>query len=84
MQEASFMGLIKTLAIMMAIYYLFKFFIKYIAPVLLVKYVQKKTEQPQQREPKTKEGTTTIVKKPNEKKVVNDGVGEYVDYEEVE
>ncbi|NIJ46021.1 hypothetical protein FHR24_002499 [Wenyingzhuangia heitensis] len=57
---------------------------KYIAPVLLVKYVQKKTGQQYTEEPKTKEGTTTIDKKPQEKNIVGDNVGEYVDYEEVD
>lgn len=84
MQEASFMGLIRTLLIIMAVYYVIKYFMKYIAPVLLVKYVQKQTGQQVKREPVAKEGTTTIDKKPQEKSRINDNVGEYVDYEEVE
>lgn len=84
MQEASFMGLIRTLVIIIAVYYVLKFFMKYIAPVLLVKYVQKQTGQQVQKEPVTKEGTTTIDKKPQERNIVNDNVGEYVDYEEVD
>ncbi|NJB82584.1 DUF4834 family protein [Wenyingzhuangia aestuarii] len=84
MQEASFMGLIRTLVIIIAVYYVLKFFMKYIAPILLVKYVQKQTGQQVQKEPVTKEGTTTIDKKPQERNIVNDNVGEYVDYEEVD
>lgn len=84
MQQASFMGLIRTLLIIMAVYYVIKYFMKYIAPVLLVKYVQKQAGQQVKREPVTKEGTTTIDKKPQEKSRINDNVGEYVDYEEVE
>ncbi len=85
MQEASFMGLIRTILIILTIYYIFKFFMKYIAPALLVKYVQKKTgESYTQRPSSQKEGTTTIDKKPQNKKVINDNVGEYVDYEEVD
>ncbi len=84
MEEASFIGLIRTLLIIVAIYYIFKFLIKYIAPVLLANYVQKKTGQQFKKEPITKEGTTIIDKRPQEKKIINDNVGEYVDYEEVD
>ncbi|MDO6737803.1 DUF4834 domain-containing protein [Wenyingzhuangia sp. 2_MG-2023] len=85
MQEASVMGLIRTILIIMAIYYVAKFFMKYIAPVLLVKYVEKKTGQQQtKKETVTKEGTTTIDKKPQQNSTVSDNVGEYVDYEEVD
>lgn len=84
MQEASFMGLIRTILIILTIYYVIKFFVKYIAPVLLVNYVQKKAGQQVKEEPTVKEGTTVIDKKPQEKNIVNDNVGEYVDYEEVD
>ncbi len=85
MQEASFMGLIRTILILVAVYYIIKFFMKYIAPALLINYVQKKTGQQYTKEPnRAKEGTTTIDKKPQETKTVGDNVGEYVDYEEVD
>lgn len=57
---------------------------KYIAPALLMNYVQKKTGQQVKPDPKVKEGTTIIDKKPQDKTIVNDNVGEYVDYEEVD
>ena len=84
MQEASFMGLIRTILIILAIYYVVKLFMKYIAPALLVNYIQKKTGQQVKEESTVKEGTTIIDKKPKEHKVVDDSVGEYVDYEEID
>lgn len=80
------MGVIKTILVFFAIYYISKFFMKYIAPVLLVKYVNKKTGQQAQgaKKPREKEGTVTIDKKPQETTTIKDGVGEYVDYEEVD
>lgn len=85
MAEASIVGFVRTILIILAIYYVVKFFIKYIAPVLLVNYVQKKTgQQYTKQEPKQKEGTTTIEKTPQSKTTVNNNIGEYVDYEEVD
>lgn len=84
MQEAGIINFIRTLLIIAAIYYGFKFFIKYIAPILLVNYVKKKTGQQVKQEPLEKEGTVTIDKKPQENKTTNNNVGEYVDYEEVD
>ncbi|MGY5351177.1 DUF4834 domain-containing protein [Wenyingzhuangia sp. IMCC45533] len=85
MEEASILGFLRTLLIILAIYYIVKFFVKYIAPVLLVNYVQKKTgQQYTKTKPNQKEGTTTIDKKPKDKNVIKDNVGEYVDYEEVD
>jgi len=81
------MGLIRTLVIFGILYYLGKFFFKYLAPIFLTNYIKSKTEQQGQYTNNTnvpKEGTTTIDKKPQQKKTVDDGVGEYVDYEEVE
>ena len=84
MQEAGFINFIRTLLIILAVYYIFKFFVKYVVPVLLVNYVQKKTGQQVKKEPLEKEGTVTIDKKPSQNNVVNDNVGEYVDYEEID
>lgn len=80
------MGVIRTILIFFAIYYISKIFIKYIAPVFLVKYMEKKAGNQMQTEkkPKEKEGTVTIDKKPQKTKQMDEGVGEYVDYEEVD
>ena len=87
MQEASFMGLLRTLLIIWIFYHLGKFFFKYVAPVLLANYVKNKAGQQQGRAHNyntPKEGTTTIDKKPEQKNTSNNSVGEYVDYEEVD
>ncbi|WP_010134071.1 hypothetical protein [Ochrovirga pacifica] len=80
------MGLIRTILIFIAVYYVSKFFMKYIAPVFLMKYVEKKANQQtrRQEQPVEKEGTTTIDKKPQQSQQIKDDVGEYVDYEEID
>ncbi|MCF7569067.1 DUF4834 family protein [Sabulilitoribacter arenilitoris] len=93
LQYASVVGLVKTLLIIMLIYFGVKILSRLFAP-FLVKYVAKKAEQrfgdqfgqfqrkPQQEKPK-REGEVTIDKIPNTKTSNND-VGDYVDFEEVE
>ena len=83
------MGLLRTIAILVIIYYAFKFFSRYIAPIFLKKVinnVEKKYKEQQQNkyeEPVGKVGETVIAKKPVEPKESNKDVGDYVDYEEV-
>ncbi len=84
MQEAGILNFIRTILIILAVYYIIKFFVKYVMPVLLVNYVQKKTGQQVKKEPLEKEGTVTIDKKPQQKSTIDDNVGEYVDYEEID
>jgi len=86
------MGLIRTLAILVIIYYVFKFFSRYIAPIFLKKMMsnveKKMRDQQNQRnepnEPKGKIGETVIDVKPNSGKQSNKNAGDYVDFEEVE
>jgi len=83
------MGLLKTIAILVIIYYVIKFFSRYIAPIFLKKVidnVEKKYKEQQQNkyeEEAGKIGETVIAKKPVEPKESNKDVGDYVDYEEV-
>jgi len=84
------MGLLKTIAILIIVYYIFKFFSKYIAPIFLKKVisnVEKKYREQQQNQnnatPDGKVGETVIEKKPSVNNEGNKNVGEYVDYEEV-
>lgn len=83
------MGLLKTIAILVIIYYVIKFFSRYIAPIFLKKVinnVEKKYKQQQQssyEEEVGKVGETVIAKKPVEPKQSNKDVGDYVDFEEV-
>ena len=83
------MGLLRTILIILLIYYGFKILSRIFAPVLF-KYAAKKAEErfggafnQQRQEPIKKEGEVTIDKMP-ENKSSNKNVGEYVDYEEID
>lgn len=83
------MGLLKTIAILIIIYYAIKLITKYILPLFLVRVVdniEKKRQQQQGKYTNTtvgKVGETVIDKKPNAQKSSNKNVGEYIDYEEI-
>jgi hypothetical protein len=93
LQQASVTGFVRTLLIILLIYYGIKILSRLFAPLLL-KYIAKKAEQkfgdqfgqfqqkPSQQQQK-KEGEVTIDKMPNTKSS-NKDVGEYVDYEEID
>lgn len=82
------MGLLKTIAIILIVYYVFKFISRYILPFFLKKMVENvqqkfnEQQQSQQQPAKGKVGETVISKVPSEPKS-NKEVGDYVDYEEV-
>ena len=95
-QEASAMGLLRTILIILLVYFGFKILARLFAPLLL-RFVAKKAEQKfgeqfggfqnqanQRQQQKQKEGETIIDKMPNQNKASNDKVGEYIDYEEIE
>lgn len=87
------MGLLRTIFIIVLIYYVVKVLSRIFAPIML-KYAAKKAEQrfgeqfgqfqkrPQQESSK-KEGEITIDKMPKAKSS-NKDVGDYVDYEEID
>ena len=84
------MGLLRTIFIIVLVYYIFKVLSRIFAPFLM-KYAAKKAEerfggqfqkQPKQ-EPLKKEGEISIDKMPNTK-TSNKDVGDYVDYEEID
>ncbi|UMB54259.1 DUF4834 domain-containing protein [Lutibacter sp. A80] len=83
------MGILKTIAIIVIIYYVLKFFSRYIAPIFLKKVITnvekkyKEQQQSYQQQEEGKVGETVIAKKPAEPKESNKNVGDYVDYEEV-
>lgn len=88
MYEASFTGLLRTLAIILVVYYGLKIIARYIFPLFIKRTMnkmedrfreQQEAQQPQQH----KVGETVIDKKPPTKKKEVDG-GEYIDYEELE
>ncbi|QTD37202.1 MULTISPECIES: DUF4834 family protein [Polaribacter] len=84
------MGLLKTILIILAFYYGFKFLARLFAPVLIKKAaetMQKKAEEQfrtKQQKEVVREGETVIDKKPTKNQQSKDSVGEYVDFEEIE
>ena len=89
MQTASFIGVLNTIFVIMLIYYGIKFIGRFLIPIFfqkVVKNAEEKFRQQQgfQNHNTTKEGETTIDKKPNEQNKNNNSVGEYIDYEEVD
>ena len=83
------MGLLRTIGIILLIYYIFKFFAKLFAPYLMKKVVHKMQDKARQQHQGQQEsnvnvGETIIDKKPRNANQSNNSVGEYVDYEEVD
>lgn len=91
MQEAGPMSFLRTIAIILLIYYAFKFLARLFAPYLMKKMVNKMQEkaqnqynnQQQNRDSKVKEGETIIDRAPKSQSN-SKTVGEYVDYEEID
>lgn len=91
LQYASLVGFVKTILIIMLVWYGMKILSRLFAPYL-VRYVAKKAEQKfgqqynnqQQPQPKEKEGEISIDKMPQKNASGNKNVGEYVDYEEID
>lgn len=82
------MGFLRTIAILMLVYYGLKFIARLAFPALIKKYMRNmedkfNNQQGQQREENINIGETVIDKKPSTK-TSKDDVGEYIDYEEVE
>jgi hypothetical protein len=83
---------LKTILIILLVYYGLKFLIKLIAPYLL-QYITKKAGQkfeeafganPTSATPSQEEGSVTVDKMPFSKGKSKNTAGEYVDYEEVD
>ncbi|RKE95235.1 DUF4834 family protein [Ichthyenterobacterium magnum] len=86
------MGLLRTILIILLIYYGVKILSKIFAPYLL-RYMSKKMQerfggqfqqQQSNQQPKHREGETVIDKVPNTNASSNKKVGEYIDYEEID
>lgn len=89
LQFASATGFLRTILIILLIYYGIKVLSRLFAPFLM-KFVAKKAEERfggqfknQQNEPIRKEGEVTIDKVPKTKSS-NKNVGDYIDYEEID
>jgi ribosomal protein S17E len=83
------MGLLRTIAIIIIVYYAFKFIGRYILPLFVKRMVDnvekkyKEQHQNQYQDEKAKVGETVIDIKPSKIKESNKNVGDYVDYEEL-
>jgi hypothetical protein len=86
------MAFLKTILIILLVYFGLKFLLKLITPYLM-RYIQKKAGEkfeqafgnnPASSQKKEKEGSIIIDKMPSEKNKSNSKVGEYVDYEEID
>jgi len=92
LQEASLYGFVRTILIIVLVWYAIKILTRLFAPFLM-RYMSNKVQQKfegqfgqqqQKQQPKQKEGETVIDKIPNRDSSSNSKVGEYIDYEEVE
>lgn len=84
------MAFLKTILIILLVYYLLKFLAKFFAPKIL-NYAAKKTEShfrqafDNQRPFEEQEEESVIInKKPSRKKADSEKVGEYIDFEELD
>ena len=86
------MGFLRTIFIIIIVYYIIKFVMRLLAPIMAKKMMEKAAQNfenqfnnPYYKErPKTKEGETYIEKKPQEDSYLPNDEGEFVDYEEVD
>lgn len=88
------MGVVRTILIILLIYYGFKFLTRLIAPIILKKMVNKMgsnfqssfTNFSKQAHSQKKEGDITIEKSKKKDKITKSkkDVGDYIDYEEVD
>jgi hypothetical protein len=89
MQEAAFVNLLRTIAIIVLIYYGLKIIGRWAFPLLIKRTMnnmeKRFREQQGSAEPPVDEvGKTTIDMKPQSNKETKDDSGEYIDFEEVE
>ena len=89
MFEASFTGVLKTILIILLVYFGLKILFRWFGPILLryfMKKMGKKFEQQfNQRPPsQTEKGKVTIDKKNSSRSASDKKVGEYIDYEEID
>ncbi|WP_369793779.1 DUF4834 family protein [Sediminibacter sp. Hel_I_10] len=92
LQTASLMGFLRTILIILLIYYGVKILARLFAPYFL-RYMSKKMQerfggqfqqQQRQRTQQKKEGETIIDKVPKSHQESDKTVGEYIDYEEID
>jgi hypothetical protein len=91
MQEASFSGVIRTVLIILLIYFGFKLIVRWFGPMILKYFLQKmgkkfgeQFQQFDQTRKNQKEGEVSIEKEPKNSRKSQKEVGEYIDYEEID
>ena len=90
MQEAGPVTFMRTILIILAIYYGFKLIAKYVLPFFLKRFINKMQNKAQQQyggkqeETDVNVGETSIDKKPGKQQQSNNSVGDYVEYEDVD
>ena len=88
--QAGPVSFLRTILIILLIYYAFKLITRYVFPIFfkrMVNNIEKKAREQQFRNTNNqhvKEGETVIDRKPQHSKPDNNDVGEYIDYEEIE
>ena len=85
------MGLLKTLAIILFVYYALRWLTRLFAPILMKRMMQKMQQKAQQQynqqrqhTTNAREGETVIDKRPGNTQQSDNSVGEYVDFEEID
>lgn len=87
MVTASFVGILRTLAIIILTYYAIKFLLRLLAPYIMQKVVKKAEQSFHQQQQQfnqrqdTAQQSSTLEK---EKKKKTEKVGEYIDFEEID
>jgi len=92
MYEASFTGLLKTLAIFFIIYYSLKIIGRYVFPLFIKRTVNKMEDrfraqqeaQQEAQQPQGKVGETTIDKTPVTRRKKSHSDEDYIDFEEID
>ncbi len=89
MYEASFESIVRTILIILLVYFAFKIFIRWFGPIILKYFLKKIGSKFQQQfngqtPSNEKKGEVVIEKKPKKGSKSNKNVGEYIDYEEID
>lgn len=87
MATASFVGLLRTILILILVWYGVKLLIRYLGPYLIKRQMNKFNQQAsrgQQTVEQREEGEVFIKSRPKSKPSQEDDEGEYVDFEEID
>ena len=81
-------GLLKTILILLIVYYGFKFLMRYIFPLFVKRTINKMEDRLRKeyeaQQPQAPEGEVSINKVPKKEQKAKNNQGEYIDYEEIE